>query len=345
MAEEVKTDTNTATATPPISQDEILRVKGLCSYFFTEDGIVRALEDVNLAVRKGETMGIVGESGSGKSVTALSITGLLPMPPGKVLEGTAWFNCSNGKTYDLLTLSRRGLQKLRGRYISFIFQDPMSSLNPLFTLGDQIMESLKENSGMNESEAKEKAIELLNLVGIPAAESRIESYPHEFSGGMRQRVMVAIAIANNPDLLIADEPTTALDVTIQAQVLELMEEIKNEIQSAILLITHDMGVIAEHSDSVTVMYAGYDVESAEVIPLFKNPRHPYTIGLLGAIPRADEKIDELRVIPGAIPNLLHPPGGCRFHPRCERATAICSEEVPARREIEKGHFVRCHHVD
>jgi len=328
--------------------EPILDIQGLKVHFFTEDGEVLAIEDVSLRAYPGETLGIVGESGSGKSVTALSILQLIPQPPGRILSGKVYWVRqkgdpeSRGKKVNLVELPLSELRKIRGNEISMIFQDPMTSLNPVLTIGDQIMENILLHQGVPRAQAKEKAVKLLELAGIPDPSARVDDYPFQFSGGMRQRVMIAIALASNPSLLIADEPTTSLDVTIQAQVLDLIKTLKKSFNTAVILITHDVGVIAETCERVAVMYAGYIVEYSDVYTIFKNPKHPYTIGLLGAIPDPTSARDEpLTVIPGAIPNLIHPPSGCRFHPRCGHAMDICSQKIPMLEEISPGHQVRC----
>jgi peptide/nickel transport system ATP-binding protein/oligopeptide transport system ATP-binding protein len=282
-------------------------------------------------------MGLVGESGCGKSVTALSIMRLIPSPPGKIVGGEI---CLDGK--NLLELDEREMRKIRGKKISMIFQEPMTSLDPVFTIGYEIMESIQLHQGLEKEKAREKAIEALRVVGIPDPERRVDEYPHELSGGMRQRAMIAMALSCNPALLIADEPTTALDVTIQAQILRLIDELKEKFGASVMLITHDLGVIAEMCDNVAVMYAGYIVEYADVDTLFSNPLHPYTKGLNKSIPRLDAKTERLDVIRGLVPNLLDVPSGCPFHPRCDFCSKRCIEEVPKLIEVEDGHLVRCH---
>jgi oligopeptide/dipeptide ABC transporter ATP-binding protein len=288
-------------------------------------------------------MGIVGESGSGKSVTAMSILRLIPSPPGKIVDGKIIFDGQ-----DLLKLSEKEIRKIRGNKIAMIFQEPMTSLNPVFTIGSQIMEAILLHQDVTKEEAREKAIEMLRLVGIPAPEKRVDDYPHQFSGGMRQRAMIAMALSCNPSLLIADEPTTALDVTIQAQILDLMLDIKEKVGDAsIILITHDLAVVAEVCDKVTVMYCGKVMEQTDVYTLFKNPKHPYTIGLLNSIPgiKIKTKDQKLYTIPGIVPSIFDLPKGCKFCTRCERADEKCKLEEPELKEIEPGHFVRCHYVD
>ena len=319
-------------------EDILLEVKGLRTYFFTEEGVVKAIESIDFVVYKSETLGLVGESGSGKSVSALSILGIVPDPPGKVLRGEVVFHGQ-----DLRKLSSSEMRKIRGNQIAMIFQDPMTSLNPVFTVGNQIAEAIILHQKVNKKEAREKSIKIMSLVGIPSADERVDNYPFEFSGGMRQRVMIAMALCCNPELLIADEPTTSLDVTIQAQILELLKATSEEFDMSIILITHDMGVIAEMCDRVAVMYAGYIAEVGDIMTIFRNPFHPYTRGLLGAIPRPDANREDLTIIRGAIPNLINPPSGCRFHPRCDYwMQGLCEIEVPGLLELEPGHIIMCH---
>lgn len=315
----------------------LINIRNLRVYFFTEEGIVKAVEGIDLDIKKGETLGLIGESGSGKSVSALSMVRLLPVPPSKIMDGTVYFEGT-----DLLKVSEKKMRRIRGGKISMIFQDPMTSLNPLYTVVDQIAENLRVHQDMNPEEAVAEAIRMMKEVGIPDAEKRAGDFPHQFSGGMRQRIMIAIALSCRPVLLIADEPTTSLDVTIQAQVLNLIEELKQKFQTSVLYITHNFAVIAEISDRVAVMYAGYIVEEGDVFSIFEEPSHPYTQDLLSSIPRVDRKLTHLEVIRGSIPNLIYPPSGCRFHPRCKKAMDICSRVIPERREIKKRHFVRCH---
>lgn len=305
-----------------MKEDVILQVNGLKTYFFDRKGKVPAVDGVDFMIRKGETLGIVGESGCGKSVTSMSILKLLP-PEGKVIEGEILF-----KGRDLTKCTAREMEKVRGKEISMIFQEPMTSLNPVYTVGAQIEEMLRNHEKLTKKEAREKAIHMLKLVGIPSPEKRVDEYPHELSGGMRQRVMIAMALSCNPELLIADEPTTALDVTIQAQILELMRELKKQLNTSIMMITHDLGVIAEMADYVLVMYAGMVMEYCDVKQLFKNPLHPYSQGLLNALPRFDDVKDKLYVIDGMVPSLYDMPDGCRFWPRCPYATERCKKEVP-----------------
>ena len=316
--------------------DPLLAVDDLVTTFSTEEGLVTPVDGVSFTVEQGETVGVVGESGCGKSVTSLSILRLVPSPPGRIAQGRILF-----EGQDLLTLSEREMRAIRGRDIAMIFQEPMTSLNPVFTCGDQILEALRRHQKVSATEARDQALELLHLVGIPLPEQRLGAYPHQLSGGMRQRIMIAMALCCHPRLLIADEPTTALDVTIQAQILDLLRHLKKQLSMAVLLITHDLGVVAETAERVVVMYAGKVVEEAPVRTLFHAPRHPYTEGLLRSIPRLDERRESLPVIEGMVPNLLDLPSGCRFHPRCPRAERRCREEAPALRSLGEGHRVAC----
>ena len=318
---------------------ELLRVKDLKTYFFTHEGTVKAVDGINLKVSKGETLGLVGESGCGKSVTALSIMRLIPSPPGKIVGGEIHFEGKN-----LLELNEKEMRKIRGRKISMIFQEPMTSLDPMFTIGDEIAEVIRLHQGLKKDEARKKAIESLKTVGMPDPEKRINEYPHELSGGMRQRAMIAMALSCNPTLLIADEPTTALDVTIQAQILRLIDELRKKFGTSVLLITHDLGVIAETCDNVAVMYAGHIVEHTDANTLFRNPLHPYTKGLMKSIPRLDVDTKRLEIIKGLVPTLLDMPSGCPFHPRCNFCSEGCTKELPKLIEVEKNHLVRCHLV-
>ena len=313
----------------------LLNIKDLIVYFYTEEGVVKALEDVGFSIKKGETLGLVGETGCGKSTTASVIMHLLP-PTARVLKGEVVF-----KGKDLLKLSENGINEIRGREITMAYQDPMTSLNPVLTVEDQITEVLIHLFAMAKKEAKERAIILLKDVDIPAPERVIRMYPHELSGGMKQRVMIAMALAGNPDLLILDEPTTALDVTVQAQFLNLTEKLQEKYGMAMLWITHDLTIIAEMADKVVVMYAGHVVEYTDVTSLFKNSLHPYANLLLKAIPRIGVRVNDLEIIPGVVPNLLYPPSGCRFHPRCSLAKSICKKKPPLI-EVENNHFVACH---
>ncbi|MCH9012585.1 MAG: ABC transporter ATP-binding protein [Proteobacteria bacterium] len=319
----------------------ILEVDDLRVHFYTRDGIVRAVEGVSFTLSRGETLGIVGESGCGKSVTAMSMLQLLPQPPAKIESGTVLFE---GR--DLLTLSDRKIRAVRGNEISMIFQEPMTSLNPVLTIGLQITESIVLHQGLSKKAANQRAAEMLELVRIPDPKQRLGEYPHQLSGGMRQRVMIAMALSCNPKILIADEPTTALDVTIQAQILNLMLELKKDLGAAIILITHDLGVIAETAERVVVMYAGRKVEEAKVKDLFSRPLHPYTHGLMGSIPRLNEVIEEgatrrLQEIEGTVPSLIEPIPGCAFAPRCTFATARCHREVPPLEQHRPDHWAAC----
>ena len=324
----------TETAQPTL--EPLLDVRGLVTEFHSSEGVFKAVDGVSFSVSRGETLGIVGESGCGKSVTSLSVMGLIPRPPGKIPAGEIVFE---GR--DLLTLSARQMRDVRGNDISMIFQEPMTSLNPVYTVGQQIMEGILLHEDISEADARARAIEMLRLVRIPSPEGRVDDYPHQMSGGMRQRVMIAMALACNPKLLIADEPTTALDVTIQAQILDLMRDLRERTGTAIMLITHDLGVIAELADRVVVMYAGKVVEEARVGDLFTDPQHPYTLGLLGSIPKMD--VDEVRLatIEGSVPNPYNMPAGCKFNPRCPFADDKCRQEVPALIEVKPGHKVAC----
>ncbi|RIK44721.1 MAG: peptide ABC transporter ATP-binding protein [Chloroflexi bacterium] len=318
----------------------VLEVNNLKTQFFTRAGVVYAVDGVTFHVGEGETLGIVGESGCGKSVTATSIMRLIPSPPGRIVDGEILLDTGEG-AIDLLTLSDKEMQQVRGNRIAMIFQDPMTSLNPVYTIGDQLSEPLILHMKLSKKEAETRAVELLKRVGIPAAEDRIHAFPHQFSGGMRQRVMIAMALACNPKLLIADEPTTALDVTIQAQILDLMMHLNREFGTAIILITHDLGVVAEICERVVVMYAGQIIESGPATELFNNPQHPYTIGLLNSVPRIGLNVKEtLTPIPGLPPDLLAPPIGCRFRPRCRFRQEKC-EETPILSSVGNGQSVRC----
>jgi oligopeptide transport system ATP-binding protein len=315
---------------------EILSVENLKTYFYVEEGVVKAVNGVSFSLKKGEILGVVGESGCGKSVTALSVMRLVP-EPGRIVGGKVIFEGTN-----LLEIEEREMRKIRGKKISMIFQDPLTSLNPVFKVGYQLMESILTHQKVSKEKARKRAEELLHEVGIPNPKENLSRYPHEFSGGMRQRVMIAIALANNPDILIADEPTTALDVTIQAQILELIERLREEHNSSIILITHDMGVIAQISHEIMVMYAGKIMEKGPAQRIFYNSRHPYTWGLLDSVPRLDEGKKRLKSIEGLPPSLLSPPSGCPFHPRCEYAREICKEKEPNFIEVSESHFSFCH---
>ncbi len=318
--------------------EKLLEVKNLKTYFKTEDGIVQAVDGVSFEIFRGEVLGVVGESGCGKSVTSLSIMRLIQEPPGIIEADSVLF-----EGQEILQLSEAEMRRIRGNEISMIFQEPMTSLNPVYTVGNQISEAIMLHQKLNKEDATKKAIEMLHKVGIPLPEQRINEYPHQLSGGMRQRVMIAMALSCNPKLLIADEPTTALDVTIQAQILDLMQELQRDFNASIMLITHDLGVIAETADRVAVMYAGSIVEYSDVLTIFKEPRHPYTWGLLQSIPRLDLVKDRLLVIEGVVPDPLSLPTGCSFHPRCRFATEKCKTDKPEIVEIRPGHQVQCWH--
>ncbi|WP_437650563.1 ABC transporter ATP-binding protein [Sorangium sp. So ce362] len=330
----------------------LLEVKHLKTHFFTEEGVVRAVDGISFSLDRGEVLGIVGESGSGKSVTSLSLLRLIPDPPGRIVGGQILLESEGGLVEDLAEASEARMERIRGDRIAMIFQDSMTSLNPYLRVSEQLIEVLELHRGMRRAEARRRSVEMLQAVGIPAAASRIDDYPHQLSGGMRQRVMIAMALLCDPDLLIADEPTTALDVTIQAQILDLIQERKEALGAAVLLITHDLGVVAKMADRVAVMYAGRIVEEGPVGAIFHAPRHPYTIGLSRSIPRLDgARGDALVPIPGMPPSLARLPPGCPFHPRCAHAVAVCQEEAPLPRVVSgEGdrralHVVRCHVED
>ena len=324
------------------TKQPLLEVKNLKTYFYMEnDRVAKAVDDVSFILKHGETLAIVGESGSGKSITSLSIMRLIPSPPGKILDGSSVK--LDGK--ELLTLSDRDMRKVRGNDIGMIFQEPMTSLNPVYTIGNQIAETLTKHKKMTKKEAYKKAVDLLKLVGFARAEEIVHEYPHQLSGGMRQRAMIAIAMSCDPKLLIADEPTTALDVTIQAQILDLMIEMKQKFESSILLITHDLGVVAEVADRVLVMYGGQIVEEASAYELFTNAKHPYTVGLLSSIPNLDEDVERLSSIPGTVPPAHRFPHGCRFAPRCKHVMPQCLESNPNLLEMDTQHKVRCYLYD
>ena len=326
--------------------EDILSIEGLQTYFHTDEGIARAVDGVTYSIKPGETLGVVGESGSGKSVTALSILQLLPMPPGKFEGGRILFRGEN-----LLEASEDRMREIRGNDIAMIFQEPMTALNPVFTVGNQIGETVMLHQGLDADAARARSIEMLTRVGIPAPEKRVDEYPHQLSGGMRQRVMIAMAMACDPALLIADEPTTALDVTIQAQILDLIKELQDEDGMSVLLITHDLGVVAETAHHVAVMYAGRVVEYASAEELFERPRHPYTIGLLRSLPDLATSGERLVTIPGIVPSATRFPSGCRFRTRCSLASEICTEEAPPLDPLKNPdgslseHTVACHHLD
>ncbi|MDQ6603077.1 MAG: ABC transporter ATP-binding protein [Chloroflexota bacterium] len=312
-------------------------MSNLKTQFFTQDGVVKAVDGVSFHVNPGETLGIVGESGCGKSITALSLMRLIPTPPGKIVEGKIVFQGDN-----ILEMSDEEVRNVRGNRIAMIFQDPMTSLNPVLTVNRQISEAVILHLGMSKAEARERSVELLKMVGIPNAEERINQYPHQFSGGMRQRVMIAMALSCNPDLIIADEPTTALDVTIQAQILELLKKIQQDRGTGLIMITHDLGVVAGMTDRTNVMYAGHIVETASTDELFANPRHPYTLGLLNSIPRLDDQEKgKLKPIRGLPPDLIDLPNMCPFAPRCDYAEEQCFQQNPLLREVVPGHEIAC----
>lgn len=317
-------------------EERLLEIKNLKVCFNTEEGIVLAVDGVTLHVNKDEVLGVVGESGCGKSVTALSIMRLIPNPPGQITDGEVLFD---GK--DILKKSDEEMRRIRGAAISMIFQEPMTSLNPVFTCGEQIVEVVKLHQGLGNRAAHDKAVDMLRRVGIPLPERRVHEYPHFLSGGMRQRVMIAMALSCNPKLLIADEPTTALDVTIQAQILELMEKVKKDFGTAIMLITHDLGVVAEMAQRVVVIYAGKVVEESDVVSLFRDPLHPYTKGLLKSVPQINEGRKRLYTIEGIVPDPLYMPQGCRFNPRCSEVMDICCQKEPPLTEISSGRLVAC----
>jgi peptide/nickel transport system ATP-binding protein len=319
-----------------VMAESLLEVRGLKTYFFDKGTVFKAVDGVDFTIGRGETLGIVGESGCGKSMTSLSIMQLVPKPKGKIVEGQILLE---GK--DLVPMNNEQVSAVRGNDIAMIFQEPMTALNPVLTIGDQISETLILHQKMSKANARAKAIEMLKKVGFPRAEQIVDEYPHQLSGGMRQRAMIAMAMANNPKLLIADEPTTALDVTIQAQVLDLMRDLQKEYGTSIMLITHDLGVVAEMADRVVVMYAGQVVETTDVTTLFEQPKHPYTNGLLESIPMLDEDKERLSSIKGQVPSASNFPVGCRFADRCPKAQASCYEKMPELREVAPGHFVRC----
>ena len=315
----------------------LLEIKNLATYFYTMEGVVKAVDGVSYEIEAGETLGLVGESGCGKSVTALSIMGLIPWPPGRVVSGEVFFNGE-----DLLKMKGREMRAIRGNDIAMVFQEPMTSLNPVLTIGRQITETMELHLGLDKQGAKERAIELIRMVGIPDAERRMSQYPHQFSGGMRQRVMIAIALSCNPKLLIADEPTTALDVTIQAQILELMKSLSREFGAALMIITHNLGVVARYADRVNVMYAGKIIESGTARDIYGRPKHPYTMGLLHSVPRLDEpRRVKLDPIEGQPPDLINLPAGCSFLPRCRFAVDKCATEIPPLDTVEENHASAC----
>ena len=326
---------NNSTAAAPESKSEyLLEVKDLTTHFYLEKATVYAVNDLNFSLKPGETIGIVGETGAGKTTTALSIMGLVQSPPGIIASGEIIF-----EGQDLLKLPESQMRKIRGNRVTMIFQDPMTSLNPTMSVQSQIAEVLNLHQNLTATEANTKALEMLDKVGIRS--DRAKDYPHQFSGGMRQRVGIAIALACNPALLISDEPTTALDVTIQAQVLELMKQLKEELDTSMIMITHDLGIVAEICDKVAIMYAGSVVESADVNELFESPKHPYTIGLFNSLPDIEKDVEKLKPIKGLMPDPTNLPSGCPFHPRCDSVKPECSQKAPKRVEIAPGHFVKC----
>jgi oligopeptide/dipeptide ABC transporter ATP-binding protein len=314
----------------------LLEVRDLSVHFFTDEGVVRAVEQVSFEIYQGKILGVVGESGCGKSVTSLSILRLIPEPPGKIVGGQIFF-----EGQDLLQLDQKQMVHVRGNEISMIFQEPMTSLNPVFTIGDQIMEAILFHQGLNKSEARRKTIEMLDRVKIPSPETRIDAYPHQLSGGMRQRAMIAMALSCQPKLLIADEPTTALDVTIQDEILKLLKEIQKQMGMAVILITHDLGVISQMADQVVVMYAGRIVERSPIESILEQMRHPYTRGLVNSIPHLEEREERLSTIPGQVPDPMHLPVGCKFHPRCYLMIEDCKKEEPPLFQVDNEHYSRC----
>jgi oligopeptide/dipeptide ABC transporter ATP-binding protein len=314
----------------------LLEVRSLSVHFFTEEGVVRAVENVSIEVQPGEVLGLVGESGCGKSVTGLTLLRLIPIPPGRIVSGEVLFD---GK--GLLEMNEKEMEKVRGNDISMIFQEPMTSLNPVFTIGDQIMETIMLHQGLDKAAARKRAIEMLDRVRIPEPEKRVDSYPHQLSGGMRQRAMIAMALSCQPKLLIADEPTTALDVTIQAQVLQLLREIQKEMGMAVILISHDLGVVSEIANKIAVMYAGRIFEYGSIEAVYGEVRNPYTKGLMNSLPRLEEKKSRLNAIPGQVPDAMNLPVGCKFHPRCYLMIEECKKEEPALFQVNGGHFSRC----
>lgn len=320
-----------------VSSKILLDVRDLRTYFYTKKGVVKAVDGVEYKINRGESLGLVGESGCGKSVSALSLMRLIPSPPGKIESGEILFD-----GVDLRRIPDKEMRMIRGNRISMIFQDPMTSLNPVLTVGDQVAETISLHQNLSKSEVIEKVVEYFSLVGLPNPEDRVENYPHQLSGGMRQRVGIAMALSCNPNLLIADEPTTALDVTIQAQILEILQNLMNEIQTSLILITHNLGLVVELSQKVAVMYAGRIVEFGTIEQIFEDPKHPYTLGLHDSIPRISQKRNRLIPIPGDVPDLINPPSGCPFHPRCSKAKPICREVFPETTQLDKDHVTTCH---
>ncbi len=320
----------------PATEDTLVQFNNLHTFFYTEGGTVKAVNGVSYNIREGETVGVVGESGCGKSVTAMSLMGLIPYPQGQIVEGSIYFD---GK--DVTKFSQEEFRNLRGNDVAMIFQEPMTSLNPVFKVGAQIIEAIMLHQNLDKDAARKKAIEMIELVGIPRANEIVDSYPHELSGGMRQRIMIAMALSCNPRLLIADEPTTALDVTIQAQILDLMRDIKAKLGTSIMLITHDLGVVAEMADFVVVMYAGKIIEQGDVRSIFKNPKHPYTVGLLNSKPVVNQRKEVLYSIPGQVPNPIGMPDNCYFHERCSSCMEICTQKIPKLKQVGDNHYVAC----
>ncbi len=317
-----------------MANENLIEIKNLVTHYITDDGVVEAVNGINLSIKKGESLGLVGETGAGKTTTALSILRLVPDPPGKIISGEIIYNGE-----DLLKKPIKEMRKIRGGQISMIFQDPMTALNPILTVGEQIAEVVRQHNDVTRAESHQRAVEMLEMVGIQG--ERAHEYPHQFSGGMKQRVVIAIALACNPHFLIADEPTTALDVTIQAQVLEMISELQKKLGTSMMLITHDLGVVAETCEQVAVMYAGEIVEYGTLEHIFNHTSHPYTEGLFGSIPSLDKSVTRLKPIKGLMPDPSNLPSGCSFHPRCEYATDLCAERCPVDTEIEPGHIVRC----
>lgn len=323
-----------------MAREKLIDVKNLKTYFYTEEGVSKAVDGVDFEIYPGETLALVGESGCGKTVTSLSIMRLISEPPGKIVEGEIYYKGQN-----LLNLRPEEMRFLMGNEISMIFQDPMASLNPVFTIGDQISESIILHKNVGKKEAMEQSVDMLRKVGIPIPEQRVNEYPHQLSGGMRQRVMIAMALSCNPGFLIADEPTTALDVTIQSQILDLIKDLKDKFDMSILIVTHNLGVVAEVSDRVAVMYAGKIMEYTDVKTLFGNPQHPYTWSLMNSIPWLNQEVERLITIPGTVPSSFEFPKGCKYNTRCPLADKQCLEQEPGIKEIKEGHKVRCWHID
>lgn len=320
-----------------MEENKVLEVKNLHTYFYTEEGVVHSVDGLDFSIAQGKTLAIVGESGCGKSVTSFSILRIVQSPPGKIVDGEILFD---GK--DLLKLTEREMRQIRGNNISMIFQEPMTSLNPVFTAGQQIMQVLHFHTDLTKKQARERAVEMIRMVGIPDAERIADQYPYQLSGGQRQRIMIAMALACRPKILIADEPTTALDVTIQAQILKLIVDMKKKFNTSVIMITHDLGIVAQVADDVMVMYAGQAVECAPVRSLYRDPKHPYTVGLLKSLPKMNETVDELYTIKGSVPSATNFPEGCRFAPRCEYCQDICVKKMPELCTLADGRKVRCH---